>query len=401
MVFHTKGMTMLIRLPDAPTLILRYTSRIEDLEVKELCSSGGIFYSFGVNAGGGSLTSKRLAMGFPTRESAEAWADEVAKLVNAAGNPCADPPEQDRVYSAPRSPVTASATFRCPKCGGKLFSGPSVLGVYRCQSKPLEVCNWRGPREQCFVNPTAGVDLAAPGTKSYSVQFTPEPPQLAADHYSKATYTAAGGGGASSIESACGSNGGNGGDVEMACGGAGGGRADYAIDTSTSPANLLITKLDTGDIEFRIQFADGRGGDFIIVSPDVAAKKAASILAMTLHLTRHREDSDVARLQAVYDQGVRETIPTLNKALQLPETSGINEILYQIEQLKKNHGQKCREYPSFADWEPTPEQPVLAVMFYNEITNTCKNRSDWEQKPISLRWLTAWRRVFAQQGEKP
>lgn len=55
--------------------------------------------------------------------------------------------------------------------------------------------------------------------------------------------------------------------------------------------------------------------------------------------------------------------------------------------------------PSFSDWQPTPEQAHEAVRIYKEITATCKNDSDWEQKPIGLRWLTAWQRVCAEMGE--
>lgn len=54
----------------------------------------------------------------------------------------------------------------------------------------------------------------------------------------------------------------------------------------------------------------------------------------------------------------------------------------------------------FADWQPTPEQAHEAVRIYKEITATCKNDSDWEQKPIGLRWLQAFQRVFVKQGEK-
>lgn len=68
---------------------------------------------------------------------------------------------------------------------------------------------------------------------------------------------------------------------------------------------------------------------------------------------------DAMRLQVVYDQGAR----------------------------------------SFADWQPTPEQHALAVSLYNEATNKLTSYSEWEQKPIGLRWLKAWQSVFAKQGE--
>ncbi len=257
-------------------------------------------------------------------------------------------------------PMPTQAVFRCPKCGGDHFNSHPVHPhsydmVYVCKGhEPIRVrgetdkhfkerCGWSGPKDACFVNP------ATPGTQADIQQtiekyFEPKTefvPPVPEKREATECYGAGGGGSVA-------------GHTIDGIG------EKYITGSLTSPANLQITKLSTGEIEFRIQFADGRGGDFIRLPADIAVKHAARILAMTNHPKRYMEDHDGARLQAVYDQGAK----------------------------------------AFADWQPTPEQVIEAVRIYNEITKACTDTSEWTQEKIAKRWLTAWHRVFAQQGEK-
>lgn len=296
------------------------------------------------------MLSKRSAF-FPTRESAEAWADDVAKLVNAATagdlsdqiakltqqleakmlrrqlrektlvteyqSNLSDHPvmtsdgylwwkdcawEQRPAFRPKEPPV-----FRCPKCGGDHFRSISnrhsmVPHTYVCHGhesynlneaeKPP--CGWRGPYSECFVNP------AVPGTQAHIQQTI--------DKY---------------FEPASGSNGG--------AAGSAGGCADYSTDSSTSPAHLLFNEITPDCFEFRIQFDNGRGGDFI----------------------------------------------RLNK-------QGLTKIQELI---------NSRFGGTFADWQPTPEQmrDAAASPFLSDFHTDVSGAG---------LWLRAWQRVFAKQGEK-